>query len=435
VTRVVATGKSGMTLVEILVAAAASLMLVAAVAQLYAALGGATSANRNLLRLHAELRAVTALLRTDLAGATAPMHSSLDPHSSAGYFEIIEGPATDAWTDGSHNLGVRKLIEDESTVIAAADCDDVLLFTSRHPTDLFEGAVTSGAGVGTVSVQSPVAELAWFARPVQGTREPAVFSLYRRQRLVLANAQGQPFVGWQPYYEGPNDLSMRVENGGQPNDLRLVPNSLADLSRRDARFQHPSDAEGGTFPYLFTNHIDAPPESGLFFGLASARFGEDVVLTHVLAFDVRVFDPTAPVVATPSGAGAIAPGDVGFRTDLPVLGTGAYVDLGYAMPFSAGSLINGFKPASIPFYFGGRGAVESKLHAADWSANRRTYDTWNSSYDVVPAGSVVPGDLVRGPSTAPYPHQLRGIEVRIRCYEPSSRQVRQVTVRHTFVPH
>jgi len=25
--------------------------------------------------------------------------------------------------------------------------------------------------------------------------------------------------------------------------------------------------------------------------------------------------------------------------------------------------------------------------------------------------------------------------VRIRCYEPASRQVRQVTVRHTFVPH
>ena len=24
---------------------------------------------------------------------------------------------------------------------------------------------------------------------------------------------------------------------------------------------------------------------------------------------------------------------------------------------------------------------------------------------------------------------------RIRCYEPSSRQIRQVTVRHTFVPH
>jgi len=29
---------------------------------------------------------------------------------------------------------------------------------------------------------------------------------------------------------------------------------------------------------------------------------------------------------------------------------------------------------------------------------------------------------------------LRGIEVRIRCYEPTSRQVRQMTVRHSFIP-
>jgi hypothetical protein len=38
-------------------------------------------------------------------------------------------------------------------------------------------------------------------------------------------------------------------------------------------------------------------------------------------------------------------------------------------------------------------------------------------------------------TSPPYPFPLRGLEVRIRCYEPSSRQVRQVTVRHTFVPH
>ncbi|TSA02782.1 MAG: hypothetical protein D4R77_12130, partial [Planctomycetaceae bacterium] len=38
-------------------------------------------------------------------------------------------------------------------------------------------------------------------------------------------------------------------------------------------------------------------------------------------------------------------------------------------------------------------------------------------------------------TSPPYPVPLRGIEIRIRCYEPSSRQVRQVTVRHTFVPH
>jgi hypothetical protein len=44
-------------------------------------------------------------------------------------------------------------------------------------------------------------------------------------------------------------------------------------------------------------------------------------------------------------------------------------------------------------------------------------------------------DLGEVETMPPYPYPLRGIEVRIRCWEPSSRQVRQVTVRHTFVPH
>ena len=32
----------------------------------------------------------------------------------------------------------------------------------------------------------------------------------------------------------------------------------------------------------------------------------------------------------------------------------------------------------------------------------------------------------------PYPVPLVGLEVRIRFYDPTARQIRQVTVRHTF---
>ncbi len=34
----------------------------------------------------------------------------------------------------------------------------------------------------------------------------------------------------------------------------------------------------------------------------------------------------------------------------------------------------------------------------------------------------------------PYPLPLRGIRVTLRVYEPSSRQVREVTVVESFVP-
>jgi hypothetical protein len=42
-------------------------------------------------------------------------------------------------------------------------------------------------------------------------------------------------------------------------------------------------------------------------------------------------------------------------------------------------------------------------------------------------------DGVEYETSPPYPVPLRGIEVRIRCYEPSSKEIRQITVRHTFV--
>jgi hypothetical protein len=91
-------------------------------------------------------------------------------------------------------------------------------------------------------------------------------------------------------------------------------------------------------------------------------------------------------------------------------------------------------------------------------AGSKTWDTWSSHYETngidedgiggVDQGSNGIDDAI-GPyaqngqidepseqeTSPPYPFPLRGIEIRIRCYEPSSRQVRQVTVRHTFVPH
>jgi hypothetical protein len=83
----------------------------------------------------------------------------------------------------------------------------------------------------------------------------------------------------------------------------------------------------------------------------------------------------------------------------------------------------------------------------------RTYDTWSLAYEAngrdedgsFGVDQAFDGqdnntnNLIDDPAEfetrPPYPYPLRGIEVRIRCYEPESRQVRQVTIRHTFVPH
>jgi hypothetical protein len=34
----------------------------------------------------------------------------------------------------------------------------------------------------------------------------------------------------------------------------------------------------------------------------------------------------------------------------------------------------------------------------------------------------------------PYPVALRGIQIKIRCFEPDSRQVREITIEHDFLP-
>jgi hypothetical protein len=201
---------------------------------------------------------------------------------------------------------------------------------------------------------------------------------------------------------------------------------------------------------------------GLIFDSASTRFGEDIVLTNVISFDVRVFDPAAPVAESTSGNDLITPERSPPAAAFPSGGSGriqangAYVDLGNGVS-TAG-------PSGIAPRFAGFGSPLSLLNGSVTAAC--VYDTWSTHYeadgvdqdnaagvdqgtngvdDAVPArvgGTVVAvtadgviDDNDEWETSPPYRSALRGLEVRIRCYEPASRQVRQVTVRHTFVPH
>jgi hypothetical protein len=195
------------------------------------------------------------------------------------------------------------------------------------------------------------------------------------------------------------------------------------------------------------------------FDASPARQGQDVILTNVLAFDVRVFDPGVSVYVATNGT-PLVPGDPGY-TNSPSA-SGAYVDLGHQTPTN--SLLNGVFTSGSAARFNGFGHARSGLVGS--ATTRRTYDTWNLGYEADGMDQDNDGtpdegtngvdddgdgvfdeppydgdrngifeDLGEVETMSPYPYPLRGIEVRIRCWEPSSRQVRQVTVRHTFVPH
>jgi hypothetical protein len=116
---------------------------------------------------------------------------------------------------------------------------------------------------------------------------------------------------------------------------------------------------------------------------------------------------------------------------------GAYVDLGHG---------------ASPGVFA---AVLPKVGYKSDNSQRltRTYDTWSDHYEfngidedsrygvdqknnmIDDDSNGIIDDANELETSPPYPVPLRGLEVRIRIYDTSTRQVRQVTVRHTFVPH
>lgn len=415
--------RRGMTLVEMLVATTLTLIIMGVIAQLFGILGNSISRSRAALITSAQLRAVSHALRIDLAGATAPTVPPVAADADAGYLEIIEG------TDSDTSRGMAQLI---------GDCDDALLFTTRTLDRPYVGLFA-----GNSSIESRTAEVAWFCRPSAVTTSgTTLFNLYRRQLLVLA------YVGAGDFTTGSNRLPVTTTFGTLPAVLQsydislrvegtvFVPNTLGDLTKRENRFAH---NPGGTvsreaFPYAGTA---ANLSSGAAV-LSAPRQGEEIVLRNVLAFDVRVFDPEAAIRAVSGSTVGLVPGDPGYATSgTTPAALGCYVDLG---SLTASTTLTGTVPG------------QPKLNGI--------YDTWSTHYEcngidenndtVVDGGTdgldnnvvngvltpdgVVDDDAERD-TQPPYPVPLRGIEIRIRCYEPSSREVRQVTVRHTFVPH
>ena len=385
-------GRAGFSLTELLVASGIGLIVMASVASLFTVFGRALTQSQSTVDQVARLRAAAWKLRQDLAGVTCRVTPWLSPDAEAGYFECVEGPRKDnAAPHSSSNL--------------EADTDDILMFTTRAPAGKFFGRYADT----NRTIESPYAEVAWFCRPaptqpVAGTR---LYNLHRRQLLVIGYAGTAEFAGNAIGGTLPNndyDISLRSEGG------RLVPNTLGELTKRENRFMHMPG-----FPHVIQTDtgVDANrlPRAATFEG--SLRDGEDLVLTNVISFDVRVFDVEAR--AQVSGTITRYPGDPGYGTGSGAFG--AYVDL-----------------------WGGQGGrlARQMEPKCGLPPARPTYDTWSEHYEVVrsttPGGRAGVNSIDDCVTSPPYPVPLEGVEVRIRCYDPTSKQVRQVTVRQSFGP-
>jgi prepilin-type N-terminal cleavage/methylation domain-containing protein len=419
--------RQGFSLVELLVATTIGLAVMAAIASLFSLLGRSMSQSQSTVELASRLRSTAWQLRQDLAGVTVGVGPWTQPDANSGYFELIEGPTRDT---------TNTIVSGTPTSNLTGDTDDILLFTTQSVGSPFVGKFDSD------TIESPNAEIAWFCRPsanqpVTGT---ILYNLYRRQLLVVT------YVGKAPFLSGNNSIPTAsfAPNGDPLYDISMrtdgsayYPNSLGDLAKRENRFRHAS-----VFPHVFQSDANATFDS-------TNRVWEDVVLTNVVAFDVKVFDPK--VRAQRSSGITLYPGDLAYTGTASTSGTGAYgayVDLGWGGG-GVTSMSGTFPPAGQTAFQSGGVAVRNG--ATTNLLGSSTFDTWSLHYEFNGLdedndgildegtngadnnGDDLPDNPTEFETSPPYPVILRGVEVRIRCYEATSKQVRQITVRHSFI--
>lgn len=305
-------------------------------------------------------------------------------------------------------------------------------------------------------------------------------------------------------YIFPNSPNVATNNNYIP--LTLSPGIAFDAWNRTNIWDQVDPANGALYAFSGDHqpHPPATPVDG------NTRVAEDVILTHVLKFDLKFWDPQAPVLAhfgvdaqpgvagvdddldgntdTVSGGGfdidefgaagsddvILQPGDTAYVPGLNTLGTttvvisrGAYVDLNY----TSGSRPNlsafagpGNPRSQLPMVYDtgttsyesdgidqdGSGGVDEATNGFDDDlvGGVDDYDMIEPWIDVNGNGTADPGEyvdlnnnnfydpLIRGENEAPVPYAapLRGIQIQIRCFDPSSKQIREVTVIQEFLP-
>lgn len=562
------TNRRALTLVEMLVGMAITLVMMAAVVNLFANISEGVRNRRATMEVAANLRIARTRLYNDLAGATClkypkdafgvmPQPDVNNPPD--GYFEIVEGqysdenppvlPASERAT--SLLPSSNRLYNDKGEPIdpneitdggGRGDYDDILAMTVESESERFRGrgrglepggnpSITTGGTQGTgawvdMAISSPVAEVIWYSietplrtdpsyEPEMG--EPGMRRIYRRTLLVApwygtATNQTLGTSGSDPLLDLSNttlyptyasklaalrefqeryDISVRLEGD------RLVPNTLADLSRRENRFAHaPNDSvtPANTFPHQFPYNVNAPanyvqphlnpdPDDpttnvGSLRRLGSERENEDLVLDNVLAFDVQVFDPGAPLynlngtIIPPSGSDAFTTASGGSSNN--ITGFGSYVDLGWnqAGTYNYTSILTNIPTAPAPLFqqerrLGWHPTFPGQLLGSAVGIPA-VYDTWSTYYESdqvnqeqvpfysLPQSSITwlawqtgiidqgtngldenningPDDPLERETSPPYPYALRGVQVKLRIYEPESRQIRETTVTRNLV--
>lgn len=266
-------GRSGFTLLEVMIATAITLLMMISLVQVFKVISDSMKQGRAALQMNNTLRSVTTRLRKDLANLTVRVDPPSDTSSGGGYFEYFDGSMTD--------YTASLFAGDAPRSNRFGDTDDIMMFTARAGAgSWFSGQVprfiiTGVPGDTTpVVITSQLAEIAVFARPVlspattgaqfddfDGNNFPDSFRLHYRVLLIRPdlNTVGLGVQRTLPVLSLPSpttlpatadlptsmatiyancDLSMhRVYDGTTAADS-IAANSLEDLANPANRFAH-----------------------------------------------------------------------------------------------------------------------------------------------------------------------------------------------------
>ena len=299
--------RSGLTLVEMMVSLALTLMVVFALVRVFELLGNNVTDGRSTIEMSGNLRTASDLLRQDLAGMTTTTLPPRSPSQDGGYFEMMDPIGTDMQhiamdVNGNPqpvNLANQQLDDDGfllasvsadgSTPIdtSVGDVDDILAFTSRRANQPFTGLISDprilSRGVAMISapgaaptqlIEAQEAEIIWWLQPTNNTEfvpsaditaqiangigglpqlypnGTRVRSLHRRVLLIRPDLDLSQIefanLNQISAFLNTNDISVRVMRV-QGGSYRLVANSLGDLTARENRayrFPMTADATG-----------------------------------------------------------------------------------------------------------------------------------------------------------------------------------------------
>ncbi len=180
--------RGGMTLIEVLIATALTLVIMLALAQGFKTLSDGVTAGRARLTGSDQLRGISSLLKSDLSGLTVDATRLPQTQQAAmGYFEYYDGPLSDSTAMLYNYNPAAGTPEEQLSASRWSDIDDVLMFTAKAKDgQWFRGRVPLGllrihqrniTGDTTiqptvqdwltdVSIASEYAEIAWFMRPL-----------------------------------------------------------------------------------------------------------------------------------------------------------------------------------------------------------------------------------------------------------------------------